>query len=130
MIRINKNITTPDGGTLASGAIIDVTAEFKSYIVDLTDGDTITGTSVQHNCYFNANIYRSMSDYENKIPRVKTTFLEFNIGYVQEDIDLTALNASAGMLDTVFGWFQSHIENGDNKYPGTGTGTTEVVYPF
>ena len=131
MIKINVNITTPDGGVLTSGSTIDVTANFKSQIVDLTDSEgTITGTTSQHNCEFSANVYRSMSDYENRVPRVKSTFIEFNTGYIEENIDLVALNASAGMLDTVFGWLQTAIENGGDGYTGTGVGTTQIVYPF
>jgi len=134
MIQINTTLTTPDGGTLASGAVIDVTPCFRSRIVDIVevidDVPTVTGQEVKHDCMFDVQVFRSMAAYEAKTQRVKSTFIEFNTGYVEFDIDIVALNAAIGSLDTMFAWLQTHIENGDSKYTGVGVSNTAVVYPF
>jgi len=130
MIQVNTTLTTPDGGIIATGSVIDVTPHFKSRIVDIVVDDVVTGQEVKHDCMFDVSIFRSMAAYEARTPRVKSTFVEFNTGYVEYDIDIAALNAATGALDTMFGWLQAHIENGDSYYPGVGASNTAVVYPF
>jgi len=134
MIQINTTLTTPDGGTLATGAVIDVTPCFRSRIVDIItvvdDVPTVTGQEVKHDCMFDVQVFRSMAAYEAKTQRVKSTFIEFNTGYMELDIDIVALNAATGSLDTMFAWLQAHIEDGDGNYSGIGSGNSAVVYPF
>jgi len=131
MIKINSKLTTPDGGTIIEGSVIDVTPHFVSSVIDVFDVDgNVIGQRVKHDCMFDVNVYRNMIAYESKTPRIKTTFLEFNIGYVENDIDIVALNANVGSLDIMFGWLQSHIENGAEGYTGIGASNTTIVYPF
>ena len=130
MIQINAALTTPDGGTIASGSVIDITAHFKSKVVDVVDeNDIVTGQTAEHYVAYDIDLYRSMAAYEAKTPPVKSVFDEFNVGYTEMGIDIAALDASAGAMATVTAWLQSHIEDGDSSYPGVGTGNTAIVYP-
>lgn len=131
MIRINGILTTPDGGIIGTGSVLDIEAHFKSRIIDVMGpSGSVIGQNVEHDCMFDVNVYRSMSAYESKTPKVRSTFLEFNVGYVMPNIDIVSLNNSSGALGVMFGWLQNHIENGDSLYTGTGTASTSVVYPF
>jgi hypothetical protein len=131
MIRIDTNLTTPDGGIIATSSVVDVTPIFKSRIVDVIGpSQSVTGQDVQHDCYFDVKVYRSIEAYEARTQPIRSTFGEFNTGFVQSDIDISAINGATGSLDTMFGWLQTHIENGDADHSGTGTGSTTVVYPF
>lgn len=124
MIQINSTLHTPGGVTISTGSVVDVKPFFiepqKIYVDDVFD-------KLRYDISFDISIYKNLTEYKRKgsIVLLRDPIEEFNIAFYAMDVDIKALTSVDGLLTLL----QSHIENGDDKYPGVGSGKTSIVYP-
>jgi hypothetical protein len=125
MIQINATTHTKSGLTISTGSILDVKPHFLDTIkVYDSNGD------FEKRIYpisFDVKIYKNLETYkeENSIPIFSGEMVEYNVGYLNSDVDIESLTSVDGLL----GLLATHIENGDENFSGVGEGNTEIVYP-
>jgi len=124
MIQINATTHTKSGLTISTGSTLCVKPHFldpvKVYIDDVFD-------KVVYPISFDVEIYKNLDTYkeEGSVPIFKGEMVEYNIAYLNSDVDIQSLTSVDGLLSLL----ASHIENGDENFSGVGTGKTEIIYP-
>lgn len=121
MIQVNTTLNTKGGLTIGTGSLVNVTP----HIIDYVDVNGLT----KYDITYDTKIYKDMAAYLSGTVLVQDEMKEFNVGYIESNVDIQGLNPSANFVDTILGFLQTHIEQGDYNYIGTGTSSTLIVYP-
>jgi hypothetical protein len=124
MIQINATTHTKSGLTISTGSILSVKPHFldprKVYNEGVFD-------RVIYPISFDVKIYKNLETYkeENSQPVFSGEMVEYNVGYLNGDVDIQSLTSVDGLLSLL----ATHIENGDEDFSGVGAGKAEIVYP-
>ena len=124
MIQIKATTHTKSGLTISTGSVLSVKPHFldprKVYNEGVFD-------KVIYPISFDVKIYKNLDTYktENSQPIFIGEMVEYNIAYLDSDVDIESLTSVNSLLQLL----ADAIENGSDGYVGVGAGKTEIVYP-
>ena len=125
MIQINATTHTDSGITISTGSVLDVypTFQLPKKVYD-EEGNF---ESITYPIYFAIRLFKDLATYkeENSVPLFVGQMLEYNVSYIDNDVDIQGLTN----VDSILNILVSHIENGNDVYEGVGVGNTAIVYP-
>ena len=125
MIQINATTTTESGLTIATGSVLDVYPTFQ--LPKKVYDDEGNYASITYPMSFAVRLFKDLTTYkeENSVPLFVGRILEYNVSYIDNDVDIQGLTN----VDSILNILVNHIENGNAQYSGVGVGNTSIVYP-
>ena len=125
MIQINATTHTDSGITISTGSVLDVypTFQLPKKVYD-EEGNF---ESITYSISYAVRLFKDLATYkkENSIPLFVGQMLEYNVSYIDNDVDIQGLTDINSILEILV----NHIENGNDQYSGVGVGKTAIVYP-
>ena len=125
MIQINATTHTTSGITVSTGSVLDVypTFQLPKKVYD-AEGNY---ESITYPVSFAVRLFKNLATYkeENSVPLFVGQMLEYNVSYIDNDVDIQGLTN----VDSILEILVNHIENGNEQYSGVGVGNTAIVYP-
>ena len=124
MIQINATTHTKSGLTISTGSVLDVKPHFLDPRKVYNEG---VFERIIYPISFDVKIYKNLDTYktENSQPIFIGEMVEYNIAYLDSDVDIESLTSVNSLLQLL----ADAIENGSDGYAGVGAGKTEIVYP-